>query len=67
MSDDRKFRLLTVLSALLVAGIIAFNVFQEYFSTEIVSYLKRRIYYERVLSGKGLTLHDARHWRKLEK
>jgi len=67
MNDDRKFRIFAVFSAILVVSIISFNVFQEYFSTEIGSYLTRRIYYEKVLSGKGLPLHDARHWRKLEK
>jgi hypothetical protein len=67
MNDDRKFRILAVLSTILVVSIISFNVFQEYFSTEFGSYLKRRIYYEKVLSGKGLPLHDAKHWRTLEK
>jgi len=67
MNDDRKFRILAVLSTILVVSIMSFNVFEGYFSTEIGSYLKRRIYYEKVISGKNLKLHDARHWKKLEK
>jgi hypothetical protein len=67
MNDDRKFKILAVLSSILVISIISLNIFHEYFSAEIGSHIQRRIYYERVLSGKSLPLHDAKHWRTLEK
>lgn len=67
MNDDKKLRILVIFSTLLVVSIISYNMLQVYFSTELGSYLKRRIYYEKVLSRKGLPLHDARHWRKIDK
>ncbi len=66
MQDNKKFRIVTILSTLLIVCILSYNILQEYFMTEIGGYLKRRIYYETVISKKGLKLHDARHWRKIE-
>jgi hypothetical protein len=66
MKDEKKFRILTIISTLLIVCILSHNIFQEYFVTEIGSYLKRRIYYEKVISKKGLTLHKAKYWRKIE-
>jgi hypothetical protein len=66
MKDDTKFRVTVILSTLFVASILSYNILQEYFMTEVGSYLKRRIYYEKVISKKGLPLHDAKYWRKIE-
>jgi hypothetical protein len=66
MKDEKKFRILTVLSTLLIICILSYNVLQEYFMTEIGGYLKRRIYFEKVILKKGLTLHEAKYWRKME-
>ena len=66
MRDNKKFRILTILSTVLVVCILSYNIFQEYFMTGIGSYLKRRAYYEKVISKKGLTLHNAKYWRRVE-
>jgi hypothetical protein len=66
MKDEKKFRMLIIISTLLIVFILSHNIFQEYFMTEIGGYLKRRIYYENVISKKGLTLHKAKYWRKME-
>ncbi len=66
MKDEKKFRILTLFSTLLIICILSYNVLQEYFMTEIGGYLKRRIYFEKVILKKGLTLHEAKYWRKME-
>ena len=66
MKDEKKFRALAVFSTLLIICILSYNVLQEYFMTEIGGYLKRRVYFEKVILKKGLTLHEARYWRKME-
>ncbi len=66
MKDERKFRILAVLSIFLIVCILSYNILQEFFMTEIGGYLKRRIYYERVISKKGLTLHKGKYWRKMD-
>ncbi|MBF0330051.1 MAG: hypothetical protein HQL10_12915 [Nitrospirae bacterium] len=66
MTDDKKIRLLLLISAILTALIIFYNVFEESIDIDIVRYLDRRIHYESVISKKGLSLHEAKHWRKKE-
>jgi hypothetical protein len=66
MRDEKKFKILSVLTTLLILCIISYNVFQEYFKTEIGDYIKRRIYYEKVISKKELSLHKGKYWRKVE-
>jgi hypothetical protein len=66
MKDEKKFRILSVLSIVLIICILSYNVLQEYFMTEIGGHLKRRLYYEKVILKKGLTLHKAEYWRKME-
>lgn len=66
MKDEKKFRILTILATLLIVCILSYNILQEYFITEIGGYFKRRIYYEKVISKKGLTLHKGKYWRKVE-
>jgi hypothetical protein len=66
MKDESKFTILTVLSTILIVCILSYNILQEYFMTEIGGYLKRRMYFEQVISKKGLTLHKAKYWKKLE-
>ncbi len=66
MKDERKFRILSILSTLIVVAILSYNVFQEYFMTEIGGHLKRRLYFEKVILKKGLTLHKAEYWRKMD-
>ena len=66
MKDEKKFRILTVISTLLVIVILSYNVLQEYLMTEVGGHLKRRFYYEKVILKQGLTLHKAKYWRKME-
>jgi hypothetical protein len=64
MSDLKKFYVLIFLSILLVIFIIINNLLEERLSRDLLSYLERRYYYERVISKKGLSLERARYWRE---
>ncbi|MDP2167300.1 MAG: hypothetical protein Q8J64_03085 [Thermodesulfovibrionales bacterium] len=66
MKDERKFRLFAILTALLSVLIVAYNISSEYFLPDIEGYIKRRVYYEKVISKKGLSLHKAMYWRGYE-
>lgn len=64
MKDERKFRLTIALGAILCIMAIAYNISGEYILPDIESYIKRRVYYERVISKKGLSLRRADYWRE---
>jgi hypothetical protein len=64
MKDDRKFRLAVVFAALLCVLTVAYNIAGEYLIPDIESYVQRRLYYERVISQKGLSMHRAEYWRE---
>jgi len=64
MSDLKKFYVLIFFSILLVIFIIINNLLEERLSRDLLSYLERRYYYERVISKKGLSLERARYWRE---
>lgn len=64
MKDRRWFSGFLIISILLIALSILFNIIEEGFSKDLVSYLERRFYYERVISRKGLSLERARYWRE---
>jgi len=64
MRDERKFRIAAVFATVLCVLAIAYNVAQEYFIPDIEAYIQRRIYYERVISKKGLSMHKADYWSK---
>lgn len=66
MTDEKKFKTVTFCATLLVIIILSYNIFQERFSTGLVSYMKRRAYYENVISKSGLSLHEGKYWRKTE-
>lgn len=66
MTDEKRFRFFIVLSALLTIGVISYNVFEEYMMPDIEGYWQRRLYYERVISKKGLDLHKGKYWKKTE-
>ena len=66
MTDERKFRILAICITFLIVIILSYNVFQEYFTTGIGSYIKRRIYYEKIISKSGLPLHEGKYWKKIE-
>ena len=66
MTDKKKFKILAILATLLTVFILSYNVISEYFMPEIEGYLERRIYYEKVISKKGLSLHKGMYWKKKE-
>ena len=66
MNDTKKFRLTIFTTILLVFLILSYNIFGEYFMEEVGGYLQRRIYYERVISKKGLSLHKGMYWKEKE-
>jgi hypothetical protein len=66
MKDGRKFSIAVVFAAVLCVLTVAYNVAQEYFIPDIESYVKRRLYYEQVISKKGLSLHKAEYWSEKE-
>jgi len=64
MTDARKFRLAVVLGVFLCALAVAYNIAGEYLLPDIEAYIERRLYYERVISKKGLSLHPAEYWKE---
>lgn len=67
MEEKRKFRVFIYISTLLVVLVISYNILHDYFEKNIFSYLKRRIYYERVISKSSLSKEKARFWKRVEK
>ena len=55
-----------MLTTTLVVFMLLYNIFQEYFMTEIGEYLQRRIYYQSVIAKKGLSLHKGMYWKEKE-
>jgi|Deesub1362A_J573_1020465.scaffolds.fasta_scaffold00004_283 hypothetical protein len=66
MRDERKFKVFIIFVAVLCVLAIGYNIAEEYFLPDIENYIQRRLYYERVISKKGLSLHEAKYWRKKE-
>ena len=64
MKDNKRFKRAIWASALLVGLAVLFNSAFDGVLPEMVSYAKRRIYYERVISKKGLDLHKGRYWKE---
>ncbi len=50
----------------LITIIISYNVLAEYMASGPFQYFKRKVYYEKVISKKGLSLHRARYWRPID-
>ncbi|MBI4689020.1 MAG: hypothetical protein HY754_01910 [Nitrospirae bacterium] len=66
MTDSGKFRILIFITTVLTVLILSFNMFEEYFMAGIGDYLKRRVYYEKVILKKGLSLHRGMYWKEKE-
>jgi len=66
MPDARKFHILMYAAATLTLLILAYNVSQDLFMPGIEGYIKRRLYFEQVISKKGLDLHKGMHWKEKE-
>lgn len=66
MTEQKKFRLVIFFAVLLTALIILHNVAEEHFMADIEGYVKRRLYYERTISQKGLSEKKGMYWREQE-
>lgn len=66
MTDIKKFRILAILTTVLVALILSYNILQESLVTQLEGYIERRLYYERVISKKGLSLQKGMYWKEKE-
>lgn len=64
MKDERRFGVLLSVSFLICLLAIAYNVAGLDLAGEAKGYVKRRLYYESVISKKGLSLHRGQYWRK---
>jgi len=64
--DDLKFRILLFLAALCIFGIFSINLTGADSGMDLLEYIKRRYYFEKVISPRGLEPHEALHWRKKE-
>jgi hypothetical protein len=64
MTDLSKFKALTLSSVILIFFVLSYNVFQEYIMPDVKGYFERRIYYEKVISKKGLSLHKGMYWKE---
>lgn len=64
MTDENKFRILLSSAALLTVAAISYNLLQEYVMPDIEGYWQRKLYYERVISKKELTLHKGMYWKE---
>jgi hypothetical protein len=66
MKDTRKFRLIMFIAVMLTAMVILQNVAKEYFMADIEGYVRRRLYYERTISQKGLSEQKGMYWKEQE-
>ena len=64
--DDRRFKIFMASVILLITIIISYNVLAEYIASGPFQYFKRKMYYERVISKRGLSLHRAKYWRTVD-
>ncbi len=64
MKPVTKFKLTVIFGTLLCVLALGSNVALEYFLPDIEGYIKRRVYYERVISKKGLSMHRAEYWKE---
>ncbi|MBI4709552.1 MAG: hypothetical protein HY806_06105 [Nitrospirae bacterium] len=64
MTDIKKFKILIIATATLIALTLSYNILQEHLMPGIEGYLERKVYYENVISKKGLSLHKGMYWRE---
>ena len=66
MNDRKKFIVLTSATVLLSVFIMLYSVARDLFLPGVEDYARRRIYYERVISKKSLSLHKGMYWKEKE-
>jgi hypothetical protein len=63
--DDRKALLVSLVLLVLVVLSIAYNTFGQQWVQDQWAYIKRRLYFERVVKRSNLPMHPARFWRQV--
>ena len=66
LSSDRRFGALVWGAGLICVLALLYNIASAYFLPDLEAYVARRVYYERVISEKDLSMHKARHWKAEE-
>lgn len=64
--DRRKFTWLAGCLTCLVLLALTVNILQDTVLAGAGEYVKRRIYYEKEISRKGLSLHEGKYWKEKE-
>ncbi len=67
LDDSKKLKLLVWITGVLCALTMAVNIAGEYFLPDMKGYIDRRVYFERSISEKGLSMHNAVYWKKVDK
>ncbi len=66
MDDSKKLKMLVWTTGVLCVLAMAFSVASDSFLPEIGSYLERKMYFESVISEKGLSMHKGDYWKKVK-
>jgi|GEM_PF-1035071 len=66
LPEKTRVRLAVLAGCLLVLTTLLVNIGDEYIRGRMEG-IKRKAYFEDVISGKGLSLKEARHWKRLDK
>lgn len=64
--DSSRFVRLAWAATVLILFVLTTNIMQDSVLGRGGEYIKRRIYYEKVLSRKGLSLHKGSYWKEKE-
>ncbi len=67
MTESNKFKTLLYGTLALVVLVLSYNLFQEQVLPDLAAYVQRRLHYERVISKKGLSLHQGMYWKEAGK
>jgi len=60
--DQGKVRLAVLTGLVLVIASLSMNLGEDYIRSRLDA-LKRKAYFENMISGKGLSLKEAKHWK----
>ena len=63
--DSLKLKLLVWGTGVLCVLAMVMSIASESFLPEIGNYIERRVYFESVISKKGLSMHKADYWKKV--
>jgi len=66
MNDARKAGILVGGATAIIALTLIFNLAGETLVSPLIKRLERKMYFERVISKKGLSLHKARFWEEVK-